>query len=152
MPWEIEVSNQIGSWGAYGKTFRPGIWTTDDERIAAAARNANFVTVREVDETGADVVYDTEPNLHGELTRADLQAAADGGFLCGDCDAKPYKTARARDAHRLRVHGLGPDDEMQPEEPEDEGSEGAEGAEGGEVEEAEDETPSPFSTDEMTEE
>lgn len=117
MPWELEVSDSVGSWGAYGKVYRPGIYTITNELVAAAAREQGGITVREVAEAGEQITYPdaaalpSEPGA-GPLTSAEMLGKtpqAEWPCLTAEdpavaCTVKPFRSQKALDAHMERVH------------------------------------------------
>jgi len=113
MPFQLEVSDRLGSWGCAGQTFRPGIYIVSEQIAEAARRNTlldaqgrSLLIVTEVPEAHDAEYFDTHPQLSGEMTRKDLvEGTPDGAYVCPveGCN-RPYKTEPALKAHLTRTH------------------------------------------------
>jgi len=87
MPWELTVSDRLGSFGFGKYRFKPGIYTVDDEALVAAAATVPGVTTRLLSTAETPLVEPilfTEPLAKAPLTSADMKVTPTSGpqFPC----------------------------------------------------------------------
>ena len=86
--WEFEVSDHCSRWGYGTKSYRPGVYTTDDPALAAAAAKVDDVHVRELrgsKEADVPMIYPDIPGETGTLEIKDLRTPASITKTCRDC-------------------------------------------------------------------
>ena len=117
--YQLEVSNKLGSWGAAGKVFRPGLYkiVDNDPLVEIARASGPYVQVWKVGETGElslvppvsiDAMFDSADVKTGPLTRDHMVDPKEPTFACPKCGTS-YTTVAARDAHLAVAHPAGDD-------------------------------------------
>ncbi len=82
MKWQLTVSEKLGSWGAAGKVYKPGVHIVEDARLVEAVKRAPAgVSLKEMpEEAKPGVVEEFKPPAPtGTLTVADITPPAGGG-------------------------------------------------------------------------